>query len=85
MSMKPLRGLITVDEFQLDEPIVSRENRELVPPEDNRFPDLFFGNQQWKGLLPVKIEQVEIEEEVLFLNTLEFDADLVEFQFLIPL
>ena len=76
-------GLIAVDEFQLNGSLISREYGELSSSEGDRFFDIFLGHLHRKWLLSVKIEKVQIEKEVLILDTLEFDTDLVEFQFLI--
>ena len=72
------RGLVAVDEFQLDEPIVTRDYFELMAPESYWFLGILLGNLYWKGLLPVKIEQVEIEEVGFFLDTLEFKGNFLE-------
>ena len=54
-----------------------------MPPKGEWLFGLLFGYLHRKGLLSVKIEQVKVEEVILFLNTLEFKADLVDLQFLI--
>lgn len=75
-----LRSLVTVDQFQLDEPIVAGDYFELMAPESDRFFCILFGNLHRKGLLPVKIEQIEIEEVGFFLDALEFKGDFFEIE-----